>query len=464
MNVDNGTRNTIYRGHLVDAYLKRAGSFRKLLITLLGFTASFGFFIAWPYLSAVQQELRLVSDIERLDAELAEINSLSSSYQLPRQKVQALKQMIEVGPPMLRDYIQIISADQPFPYPDASPACRRFMDLARLPFLVPNMPAQLQQPMPPDPIQMQQIPILSGSSSPGLLSQSDSCIDSLGKQRVICRIDRFVQFQLCEYEQIFHDKVLPTLAALQDGGTPLFDKAEQEKQFTVVREALHRHVSANPIFWHTYQGKGAMGVRLQDAMESLWVDIAARMAPVIKDLDQRIASTRERRATLKANSAALVKQRKELTVRLTRIQSPIGNLPIGLTESVLLFPIVLAIGFGMASAGLLEQFRLRRALRDAEEDNTSGDNVLSSNELAQLAPLWIEPSSSGPQRLARWLLLLSPLLAFVGTVFAVLRTGNEQAVVSNWVYGLLYIVSGLAFGVYLWLLKRGLRSLAQSCE
>ena len=75
------------------------------------------------------------------------------------------------------------------------------------------------------------------------------------------------------------------------------------------------------------------------------------------------------------------------------------------------------------------------------------------------------------QRLARWLLLLIPLLAFVGTVIAVLHTGNEQAasllqqaVVSNWVYGLLYIISGLAFGVYLWLLERGVRGLAQPCE
>ena len=65
------------------------------------------------------------------------------------------------------------------------------------------------------------------------------------------------------------------------------------------------------------------------------------------------------------------------------------------------------------------------------------------------------------------MLLLVPLFAFVGTVIAVLRTDNDQtdtllqqAAVNGWVYVLLYIISGLAFGVCLWLVGRGMRGLA----
>lgn len=73
MNTGNDGNNAVHREHLVNAYLNRAGSFRKLFVTLLGFTAAFDFFIAWPYLSAVQQELQLTSDIKRLDAEFVVI-------------------------------------------------------------------------------------------------------------------------------------------------------------------------------------------------------------------------------------------------------------------------------------------------------------------------------------------------------------------------------------------------------
>ena len=470
MAVSSTTDNKIYRDHLVETYLKRAGSFRKLLTSLLGFTAAFGFFIAWPYLSAVQKELRLVSEIAQLDADLQRTSAQYDRYQQPREEVQRLKLMIEAGPPMLRDYIETINAGHAFFYPDTSGACQRFMDPAQaqaaLAFPGSNSPGQMEYSGPPNPAQMQQIMIFPGSQPPGLATEADSCASQRGDQQLICRIDRFVQFQLCEYEQLFHDQVLPSLAALQDKGTPLFDKAEQQKQFAAVREALHSHVAANPTFWRTYQGKGAMGVRLQDEMERLWADIAERMAPVIENLDQRMQAAHERRAMLKTLNAQLVEQRKELATRLARIQSPIGNLPIGLTESVLLFPIVLAIGFGMASGSLLEQLRLRRALRDAEKEDTGGAGVLSSAELAQIAPLWIELTSGGSQRLARWLLLLTPLLAFAATVITILNTGKEQAAsllqqsaVGDWVYLLLYVASALAFGLYLWLLQRGVRRL-----
>ena len=386
MNTGNDGNNAVYREHLVNAYLSRAGSFRKLLVTLLGFTAAFGFFIVWPYLSAVQQESQLTNDIVRLDAELSTITSQQERYKVPRERVQELRRMIMSGPPMLRDYIMSINSNPPSPffYPDASLECRSLMDPAT---------AQISQNV------LQQLPNEIGPLPSGQLPEEDVCADSQGKQRLICRIDRFVKYQLCEYEQLFANEVLPALAGLEAGNTPLFDKAELEQQFTTVREALHQHIVDNPTFWHTFRGKSGMAVKLKSEIETLWKALSTRMAPVIEGLDERISMAKKQRSKLKLENAALVEQRKELNKRLKRIQSPIGNLPIGLTESVLLFPIVLVIGFAMATASLLEQLRLRRALSEAEKSR--GDKILTSEELAQVAPLWIEPNNPVLQRLAR---------------------------------------------------------------
>lgn len=462
MTGDTDSSNDNYRDQLAAAYLKRAGSFRKLLTGLLGFTAAFGFFIAWPYLAAVRQEAALTVELQRLDTELAQGKTRLQQLKRPQQAMQQLQRLINDGPPMLRAYIEATSRDLPFPYPDSDPACEALRDpdtpQGGLPLPAPGSPSQL--PLPgPSPLQapVQQRQPLPGRSAP------DRCALQQGRARLACRIDRFVQFQLCEYEQGFRHRVLPALAALQDGGGALFAPHELDRQFATLREALHRQVAGQPDFWHTYAEKGRMGVRLQQAVEERWQAMAGRITPLVAELDRRITGQHQRRKTLQADNAALLQQRKELAARLTRIRSPIGNLPIGLTESVLLFPIVLAIGFAMACAGLLEQLRLRHALRRAERQIDDNDKVLRSAQLAELAPLWIEPGMATLPRLARWSLLLVPLAAFAGTVWAIRSNAAAllaQAATDGRIYALLYAAGALAGIACLWLIGRGVRRLA----
>jgi len=467
MRNDNDDDNTIYRGYLVDAYLKRAGSFRKLFISLLGFTAAFGFFIAWPYLSAVQQEAQLVSDISKLDSEVSEMNSLYSRYKQPKKMMNALQKNIKQGPLQLRNFIKFVSqnVNADYPYTDNDPTCQQYMEPSRaqggLPFDVPNVSSSFQQASPPPQSQIQQSQPASSSSL-----RRDSCAGSQGVNRDTCRVDRFVQYQLCGYEQSFTKRILPALATLQEENSSLFDSDELERQFNVVRESLRQHVADNPTFWHTYRDKTGMSIKFNNEIKKLWSAIAIRMEPVMKGLGERITNIRDMRTSLKKDRDALKEQREKLMVRLTRIQSPIGNLPIGLTEAVLLFPIILVIGFCMATASLLEQLRLRTVLRDSEADVENTGNILSSKELAKVSPLWIESSNTSLQKFGRWLLMLIPVLAYLGTVAALLRKGHneinsvlQQSAVNEWVYSSMYIIGGLVFGICLILVSRAMCNL-----
>lgn len=448
--------NETYRSHLVSAYLQKAGAFRKIFASLLAFTAAFAFFIAWPFLSAVHQEHALNREITDIKAELKQLSAQHARYQIPKRNIQALNKKIDGGPSMLRAYIQAINAERPFPYPAVDPACKHLVDPPQAQFSVQSQQYQI-------PLQQQQQQ--AQQTTPP--AADDACAQGSTQDRAICRIDRFVQYQLCEYEQFFRRPVLSSLAELADQGKPLFDQAELDQQFAAVREALHKHIEVNPTFWRTYEGKGGVSVKLQDEVKRLWSDMSARIEPITKDLGQRMARANQRQNELKEADEALAEQRDELQERLAEIQSPIGKLPIGLSESVLMFPIVLVIGFGMATSGFLEQLRLRRCLMAAEAEGGYSDSILKTSELARVAPLWIEPAASNQHKLLRWAALLAPALAFFATVVSIMvneATGDsilfQQAGGGEWVYWLLYAASALAFGVCLWLMWTGLRGLA----
>jgi hypothetical protein len=461
--------NSPYRQQLIDAYLQRAGSFRKVFTSLLAFTAAFGFFIAWPYLATVYQEQVLSEELASVNAQLDELAAQQQRYAEPSRHIRALGKAIDQGPAMLREYILGLNAGQPFSYPPASTACQALTDPS--PSQVMLQLDQLPQPNMAEPMQqlsMQaQTPLAANAVAPRPLQTApppDNCDLADPQQRAICRIDRFVQYQLCEYEQLFRTKVLPALALLNDNGTPLFDQAELTTQFEQVRQALRRHITDNPSFWHTIEGKGQMGIRLHAEVDRLWADIARRIDPVIEQLAKHSKAARQRQATLEADAVALQGERKRLTARLDQIESPVGNLPIGLTESVLLFPVVLVIGFGMATGGLLEQVRLRRELQDAEAESAAGGEALDSHQLARVAPLWIEPAAPAVHRLLRWLLLLIPAVVFIGTVVSILASPTDvgllrHAVVGEWVYPLLYAAGLLGLATCMWLVRQGLHRL-----
>lgn len=422
--------NEKYRAHLVEAYLQKSGSFRKVFGLLLAFAAAFAFLIAWPYLSALHQERNLTREITNINIELEKLSERHKLYQVPEKGIEELNRMVEGGPGMLRFYIESINMDEPFIYPPDNATCNHLMD---------SQPAQMQGQMP---FQFSNAP--NGNGRPR--AKQDICDAKDASERAVCRIDRFVQYQLCGYEQFFKNSVLPSLAQLAAEGRPLFDQDELDRQFAEVRGALHEHITAEPTFWYTVEGKGQMGVRLKEEVEQLWAGLSAKIEPVAKELSERMKVARERKQELRDGEKQLAKQREVLQARLAEIQSPIGNLPIGLTESVLLFPILLAIGFVMATSGFLEQVRLRSSLLQAESGGGTSTDVLSSPELAQVAPLWIEPEGDGA--LWRWTLLLIPLAVFLVTVVAIAfhEVGAEETLfrgagIGSGVYWVLYVIS-----------------------
>lgn len=133
-----------------------------------------------------------------------------------------------------------------------------------------------------------------------------------------------------------------------------------------------------------------------------------------------------------------------------RLSTPIGDLPVGLGQIVLLFPVIVALGFIVIANGYARTAGLQRAfVRLCHKRDQTGE-VMDDLHISVIAPLWLEPRESLGARAVRWVIILAPLMLVLAnlTLIATTRALTEQlpddAAISPPVYLALYAAS-LAF-------------------
>lgn len=458
--------DALYQKELLATCKQKSASFRKFFNTLFIFSLAFGFFVAWPYLSTIQSAESQRNQLKQQRSELAVLQGLQKKYEIPRNKIMELSVSIKSGAGMLRAYIASLQKDRRFDYPSISEECTKLTDTPMA------QDFRMQQQVSPDMAQAANNSFSGAQTlqaqipAPGPKAQStDECLSSSGEQQMICKVDRFVQYQLCEYEQSFDKGVLRSLSTLSDADQPLFNESELADEFQKMREILRSHIQQKPRFWITVQGKGEMSITLDTEIKNLWKALREKIQPVMDGLDVRIDDGNSKIALMKRNQKSLTERQKQLSARITEIESPIGKLPIGLTESVLVYPILLAFGFWFTAGIFVEHAGLRVELKDIETRGELVKESLGSWQIARLAPLWIDPENNSQIRVVRVLALLIPFFAFVLTVAAIIysqltlsSTLFSQVGINAIVYWVLYGISAIGF---LFVLLRITRTLSR---
>ncbi len=128
--------------------------------------------------------------------------------------------------------------------------------------------------------------------------------------------------------------------------------------------------------------------------------------------------------SLAATGARLVELESQLSriASFDRLGTPIGDLPIGLGQIVLLFPVIMALAYVVLASSFARLVALRRAFaglcrkRDAEGD------VMDRHHVAVIAPLWLERDESLSVRLAKGVILALPLLLILANLVLVQQT------------------------------------------
>lgn len=438
-------------GRVFAQYEAKSRSFRTTFSWLLAFAGFFLVFVVLPFMS-IQYELRtLPQEIARLKAEIDARAKAADAVNRSHDGFVSLQAEIRDGPGLLRRYLidtrqnyaQVIDGwrrlqagiEEPPPIDTG-----QFAPMSQTSVQGIQTPNQLSNAMAPltDPLQ-------------SAVAIPPACVSVAEVQVMGCLVAERSRQLFGGYRATLETKVLGPLEA-----AGLLDRVGAKREslsggLDQLEQRLNERLAAKPDFWHSVDEKSSFFQALGSDMEELWGgydDMMTALSAALEEEQNRLQQTEAELATKRDEMSAL---REEFKSRLDQIETPFGQLPVGLNEALLGFPVLLAVGFLVCVAQLADARRLRAAFSALYRRSDPSGAVVGEREIALVAPLW-------PARERRWsrLLLPAPFLVFVLAVAVVLysaqTTDSFRAVglLSLRIFVVLYAVSLIAFAAALW--------------
>ncbi len=147
------------------------------------------------------------------------------------------------------------------------------------------------------------------------------------------------------------------------------DKKELEKLSQEAIQKVKSYIkSVDPNFWRNYEfGKVPVARGLEKTVLKAIKPIEIKIKEISKNLNIKINEQKTTIGNLEQKIKEIDEQKAILKKRLNSIESPIGKLPINLTDFIKTFPILLAIFIGMLYFYYSKMIKLSDYLKDIGE-------------------------------------------------------------------------------------------------
>ena len=169
----------------------------------------------------------------------------------------------------------------------------------------------------------------------------------------------------------------------------------------------------------------------QTADVTLEDDIQERITKLEEDIHQLTNSIQNEQAMLSNELKQNIQDVKQvddeinqLSQRLEAIETPLGAIPVGLKDSIPIFPFLVAAGYFICINLLNETICLRKTFHILynKKYEVGGDGsgkmpikkkiTVTPEQIALIVPLWTDPYDSGPKRVIWFIVLLIPLIVY----------------------------------------------------
>lgn len=170
----------------------------------------------------------------------------------------------------------------------------------------------------------------------------------------------------------------------------------------------------------------------------------------IEQLKSKVADSKDQIAMLTAAQAKIVADRQGISDRMKGVQSPFGALPIGLTEAVQVFPIIVAGGLVMALLTLASAMRLRGRYHLLLRKIYPQEAAEVDERIVLTAPLFLDPHRRFEENAWRGAVLVLPFIIYGVSILLIAESQRlapqpegTGRLIENGYFWLYLVVAGL---------------------
>jgi hypothetical protein len=199
-----------------------------------------------------------------------------------------------------------------------------------------------------------------------------------------------------------------------------------------ITNALDLETKSDLALNDTIYGKlyAEIGNEIRFSTDPVFMNVTSILSGQIGEFENIVGSLNDRLEKLTIRE-------DETANRLKEIEFPFGNIPLGINESILFFPVGISAGFWISASLLGDSLLLRKryhnivkAIDKTTIEKNEGEIGRRINEnLAILYPIWIDPITSTPVRIVKLLILSVPAIIFVASIYILMN--SWQIIVSQ---------------------------------
>jgi len=245
------------------------------------------------------------------------------------------------------------------------------------------------------------------------------------------------------YRDIFRQKILAPLKLINKDDVII---NQLEKGLDTLQIVFHTKLDSNPDFFYSFSGKGGFYSDLDKDVKSFWDRFSPYLAAQQEKLNTELISMNKSCDSLKQTLHNLKADEEQIVARMDQIEFPLGKIPIGLNESIAVFPLLISIGFLLFLSLFSDTILLRRKLHDLYKQKDPARTVFTEEQISLVAPLWIDPLQPKQNQRLKFLLLSVPFIIFVLSVSIIIYTwmlpGPAILDISYtwWIYSSVYLL------------------------
>jgi hypothetical protein len=196
-----------------------------------------------------------------------------------------------------------------------------------------------------------------------------------------------------------YDEKLAAAKALEVKITQLnIEEEDLQRDLSIVERELERIQTQRGIL-----ANRALPIRQQ----------ATEIETQAKGLEEKIEAANQKLKLGRDALTQMEQRRIDIQNRLSNVQSPVGALPLSLTEASLAFPFIVAVGFLICAILLADLLRLRCEYHRVVSAQQAIEAETIRHRLALVVPLWLDPLKTAWRNSGGAALVFLPALAYV---------------------------------------------------